>query len=134
MEKTSSKVYQAVGKRKSAIARVSVTPGDGHFFVNGHNTLESYFGRPALSLNIKRPLEVTGSLDQVNVVANIIGGGPAGQADALKSGIAKALLALNADFRKSLRTAGFLTRDSRVKERKHYGKRGARRGNQWTKR
>ena len=85
-------------------------------------------------MNIKRPLELTGSLNQVNIVANIQGGGPAGQADALKSGIAKALLALNADNRKTLRAAGFLTRDSRVKERKHYGKRGARRGNQWTKR
>lgn len=125
--------FQSTGKRKAAIARVYMEPGDGAITVNS-KAEEGYFGREALRYIIRQPFEITGTTDQFNIKANICGGGLSAQADALKYGIAKALLIVNPDYRKPLKNAGFLKRDARKVERKHYGKRGARRSPQFSKR
>ncbi len=125
--------FDAVGKRKTSIARVLLAPGEGKLLVNERD-FPVYFGREALRYVVCQPFEATGTVGKYDVVANIMGGGPAGQASALKSAIAKALLAMNPDFRKPLRTAGLLTRDDRIVERKKYGRRGARRRPQYSKR
>lgn len=122
-----------VGKRKTSIARIYLTPGEGKILVNDRD-FPSYFGRESLRFIVNQPLEVTGETGKHNIVANLMGGGPAGQADALKHAIAKALLQVNPDHRKVLRGAGLLTRDSRIVERKKYGHRGARRRSQYSKR
>ena len=127
------KYFYGTGKRKAAIARVYIEPGDGKMTVNARPE-EEYFGREALRYIIRKPLEITGTDKQFNIKANIIGGGISAQADALKYGVAKALLQVNPDYRKPLKNAGFLTRDARIVERKHYGKRGARRSTQFSKR
>lgn len=126
-------VFRATGKRKAAIARVLMKPGEGGFTIN-ENTFEKYFGRAALQMIVKQPFKVTGTVDKFDILANITGGGLAGQADALKYGIAKALITMNPDYRKPLKKAGFLTRDSRIVERKKYGKHKARRAHQFSKR
>lgn len=122
-----------VGKRKTAVARIYIVPGAGRIVVNDRDFLQ-YFGRESLRFLVSQPLEVTGSTGKFDITANIFGGGPAGQANALKHAIAKALLANNPDHRKSLRAAGLLTRDSRIVERKKYGHRGARKRSQYSKR
>lgn len=127
------KYFQGTGKRKTSIARVYLEPGDGTVNVNG-STGDEYFGREALRCLLLQPFDVTGTKDQFNVKAIISGGGLSGQADALKYGISKALLEVNPDYRKPLKNAGFLKRDARIVERKHYGKRGARRSPQFSKR
>ncbi len=127
------KRFQAIGKRKTAIARVWMVPGEGKITVNDRE-MNQYFGQEALRYLIAQPLETTGTTGKFDVSASIAGGGPAGQADALKYAISKALLAVNTDYRKPLRKAGFLTRDSRIVERKKYGRRGARRRPQYSKR
>ena len=131
----SVKKFFGTGKRKTSVARVILTPGAGKFFINGgEEGLEGYFGRPTLRMVIHQPFETTGNLGKFDVHASLSGGGLTGQAGALRHGIARALLALNADYRKPLRKNEFLTRDSRKKERKKYGKRGARRSPQFSKR
>lgn len=127
------KHFYGTGKRKTAIARVYLQPGEGKISIN-KKPAEEYFGTEALQLLVRLPFQVTGTVDQFDVRANIAGGGPSGQADALKYGVAKALLSINQDYRKPLKNAGFLTRDARIVERKHYGKRGARRSPQFSKR
>ena len=127
------KRFPAVGKRKTAIARIYLQPGDGKILINAREFLQ-YFGREALRYIALRPFEVTSTMGKFNVDANIMGGGPAGQADAFKYAAAKALLATNGEYRKLLRTAGLLTRDARIVERKKYGRRGARRRPQYSKR
>ena len=127
------KYFYATGKRKTAIARVYIEPGEGTMTVNKRRE-EVYFGREALRFLVRLPFEVTGTVDQFNVRASISGGGLSAQADALKYGVAKALLKVNQDYRKPLKNAGFLRRDARIVERKHYGKRGARRSPQFSKR
>jgi len=127
------KYFYGTGKRKAAIARVYLEPGDGKIQVNTRPE-EAYFGREALRYVIRQPLDVTGTIDQFNIKATICGGGTSAQADALKYGIAKALLDVNPDYRKPLKNAGHLKRDARIVERKHYGKRGARRSPQFSKR
>ena len=127
------KPFYATGKRKTAIARVYLEPGEGKFNIN-NRTEEIYFGRVALSFLIRQAFDVTGTTNQFNVRAMIGGGGLSAQADALKYGVAKALLLVNPDYRKPLKNAGLLTRDSRIVERKHYGKRKARRSTQFSKR
>jgi small subunit ribosomal protein S9 len=122
-----------VGKRKTAIARVSVVPGSGKILVNEKDFPE-YFGREALRFIVQQPFDVTGTVGKYDVTAMIVGGGPAGQADALKYAIAKGLLKVNAELRKPLKVAGLLTRDARIVERKKYGRRGARRRSQYSKR
>lgn len=130
----SVKKFNGTGKRKSSAARVILSPGDGQFNINGRDGLENYFGRATSRMVILQPFEVTGNLGKFNVQATLTGGGPSGQAGALRHGISRALLAMNPDYRKPLRKAGFLTRDARVKERKKYGLRGARKATQYSKR
>jgi len=129
---TQAKVY-ATGKRKTSIARVFVTPGSGRILVNGRE-FEEYFPVLALRAAAVQPLVLTGKRQSVNVDVNVSGGGPASQADSLKYGIAKALQIDNPELRPILKRAGYLTRDARVKERKKYGRPGARKRFQFSKR
>ncbi len=126
------KVY-ATGKRKSAVARVYVSHGSGRINVNGRE-FEEYFPVLALRAIAVQPLVLTGKRQAVDVEVNVSGGGPAAQADSVKYGIAKALQIESPDLRQALKRAGFLTRDSRVKERKKYGRPGARKRFQFSKR
>tara|TARA_B100000674_G_scaffold339392_1_gene283730 strand:+ start:221 stop:709 length:489 start_codon:yes stop_codon:yes gene_type:complete len=123
----------ATGKRKDAIARVWIKPGSGKVVVNGKE-MNSYFARPVLQMILRQPFEVAGVEDQFDVNATVKGGGLSGQAGAVKHGISKALQLYEPTLRGALKTAGFLTRDSRVVERKKYGKRKARRSFQFSKR
>lgn len=125
--------YYATGRRKTSVARVWMTPGSGRITVNKRN-LEDYFGRATSRMVLRQPLELTENVDKYDIMVNVCGGGPSGQAGAIKHGITKALLAANADLRSVLKKAGFITRDSRVKERKKYGRRAARRSFQFSKR
>lgn len=125
--------FSATGKRKTSVARVIMTPGNGQITIN-QRPFEDYFGRAALQMTACGPFKVTGTSDKFDIRANIKGGGMAGQADALKYGIAKVLLIMNPDYRKPLKKAGFLTRDARIVERKKYGKHKARRSHQYSKR
>ncbi len=122
-----------VGKRKTAIARIFMNTGSGKILVN-EKDFPAYFGREALRFVVGQPFDVTGTVGKYDVDAKIVGGGPAGQADALKYAISKALLKVSPDFRKPLKIAGLLTRDARIVERKKYGRRGARRRSQYSKR
>jgi len=130
----SAKKFIGTGKRKNAIARVIISPGDGKFEVNKRESLEKYFGRATSRMVVMQPFEVTGNIGKFDVVATLHGGGQNGQAGALRHGISRALLSMNPDYRKPLRKAGFLTRDARVKERKKYGLRKARKATQYSKR
>lgn len=121
------------GRRKSAIARVWVTPGEGKITINGRDFKE-YLGRPVLEILVQSPFEELNLNGQYDVRATATGGGVTGQAGALKLGIARALLEIDSEFRKPLKVAGFLTRDPRIKERKKYGRKKARRGFQFVKR
>ena len=125
--------YYGTGKRKSAIARVFLRPGQGKFQVN-ERKMEDYFPDEALKIIAKQALLITETADKFDVLAFTKGGGMTGQAEALRLGIARALLEFNAELRKKLKTAGFLTRDSRMKERKKYGQPGARKRFQFSKR
>ena len=127
-----AKVY-ATGKRKTSIARVFVTPGSGRILVNGRE-FEEYFPVLALRAAAVQPLVLTGKRQSVDVHVNVSGGGPASQADSLKYGIAKALQIDNPELRPMLKRAGYLTRDARIKERKKYGRPGARKRFQFSKR
>lgn len=123
----------ATGKRKYAVARAWVQPGSGDIQVNA-KPLDHYFGREAHRIQVQSPFDITGTRGQFTVRATITGGGISGQAGALRHAIAKALTLLNPSFRANLKKQGFLTRDSRVKERKKYGQKGARRRFQYSKR
>ncbi len=127
--------YYGTGKRKTAVARVWLVPSDGSLkiTVNKHDA-EGYFGRLSLLEIMKQPFAVTELLGKFNVKCTASGGGKSAQADAIKYGIAKALLAYNDALRPQLKKAGLLTRDARIKERKKYGQRGARAKYQWSKR
>jgi small subunit ribosomal protein S9 len=125
--------FIATGKRKCSIARVRLTSGEGKIVVNGKDAPD-YFARQSLMMLAVRPFELTGTTGKFDVKANIIGGGISGQAGALRHGIAKALLAMNADLRKPLKSDGMLTRDAREKERRKVGCRKARRKPQYSKR
>jgi small subunit ribosomal protein S9 len=131
---TANKRFYGTGKRKNAIARVYLIPGEGKFQINNRDTIEAYFGRATARMIIHQPFEVTGNVGKFDVTAHLLGGGISGQAEALRHGISRALLTMNPDYRKPLRKAGFLTRDSRVKERKKYGLRKARKATQYSKR
>ena len=128
-----AEITTATGKRKSSIARVRLMPGTGQITVNGRN-MDEYFPRPALQILVRKPMELTDSLESYDVVANIHGGGVAGQAGALRHGIARAIEKTDGGQRLTLKRAGLLTRDSRVKERKKYGQKGARARFQFSKR
>jgi small subunit ribosomal protein S9 len=125
--------YYGTGKRKKAIARVFLKPGQGTFVVN-RRKVEEYFPNEALKIVVKQPLLITETADKFNVMAFAKGGGITGQAEAIRLGIARALLDFNVELRKKLKEAGFLTRDSRIKERKKYGQPGARKRFQFSKR
>lgn len=121
------------GKRKTAVARIRLKLGTGQILVNGR-VLDEYFGRESLRTLVKQPLDVVNATTRYDVVSSVRGGGPTGQAGALRHGIARALCDLDEGVRPSLKRAGFLTRDARKKERKKYGQRGARARFQFSKR
>jgi small subunit ribosomal protein S9 len=125
--------FYATGKRKTSIARVWIAPGSGNITVNKQD-IDEYFGRPTSKMIIRQPFELTDNLGKFDVWVNVCGGGPSGQAGAIKHGITKALLEVDGELRSVLKKAGFITRDSRIKERKKYGRRGARRSFQFSKR
>ncbi len=125
--------YRATGRRKEAVATVWLTLGEGLISVNKRR-IEDYFLRETDRIIVKQPLVATNCLNKYNIVANIKGGGYSGQAGALRLAIARALSLINADIKKILRKNMFLTRDPRMKERKKYGQKGARKRFQWTKR
>jgi small subunit ribosomal protein S9 len=126
-------MFAATGKRKNAVARVQLKSGTGQIVVN-NRPLETYFPREIHRIQILQPFQATGTIGKFNASVNVRGGGEMGQAGAVRHGIAKALLVSNAALRDSLRKDGLLTRDSRVKERKKYGQKGARRRFQFSKR
>ena len=125
--------YIGTGRRKSSVARVFMTPGTGVIAVNG-KTLDEYLPQETLRMVVKSPLELTNTLEAFDIKINVNGGGYTGQAGAMRHGISRALLEASADYRPTLKAAGFLTRDSRAKERKKYGLKGARRAPQFSKR
>lgn len=125
--------YYATGRRKNSIARVWLMPGSGKVTIN-EKSMEQYFGRDVLKMIIRQPFEVTGTLDKFDVLVSVLGGGNSGQAGAIRHGISKALLAVDAESRGKLRKEGLLTRDPRAKERKKYGQKGARARFQFSKR
>jgi small subunit ribosomal protein S9 len=126
-------LYRGTGRRKTAVARVRLLPGDGKITVNGRG-VEEYFTRPAYRAAVRAPLELLGAANRYDVVAKIEGGGPTGQADALRHGIARALAEESPEARGELKTAGLLTRDARAVERKKYGLKKARKRPQFSKR
>lgn len=127
------KRFYATGKRKCAIARVYMKEGNGLLTINKRN-FDDYFTRDSLKMLIQQPLEMTGQKDKFDFFINVCGGGVAGQAGAIKHGISKVLMEYDLSLRGALKKAGFLTRDSRIKERKKYGQPGARKRFQFSKR
>lgn len=125
--------YSATGRRKTSVARVTMTAGAGEIVVN-KKPFETYFPRPTLRMLIKQPLELTGMADKYNVAARVNGGGLSGQAGAVRHGISRALIKMDSELRPKLKKEGFLTRDPREKERKKYGQKGARKRFQFSKR
>ncbi len=132
-KKRSAVTYIGTGRRKQSTARVFMTPGTGVITVNG-KTLEEYLPQATLRMIVNSPLVLTETVGQFDIKINVRGGGYTGQAGAMRHGIARALLEASADYRPALKKAGFLTRDSRAKERKKYGLKGARRAPQYSKR
>jgi small subunit ribosomal protein S9 len=126
-------VYSATGRRKNAIARVRLKPGRGNIVINSR-TMADYCQRKMLELKIMEPFNLTNTAGTFDVEANCCGGGLAGQSEAVRHGISRALLEYDPEMRSALKKAGLLTRDPRVKERKKYGRKRARRGFPWTKR
>ena len=127
------KTFYATGKRKSSIARVWMKPGAGKITVN-EDELENYFSLDTARVMVFQPLELTGTIGQFDISVTVKGGGIKGQAGAIRHGITRALLAIKDEFREVLKKAGLITRDSRVKERKKYGQKGARKRFQYSKR
>lgn len=125
--------FYATGKRKTSIARVWIKPGSGEININ-KRTIDEYFGRPTSKMVVRQPLELTDNVGKFDVTVNVSGGGPSGQAGAIKHGITKALLEVHPELRAVLKKAGFITRDSRIKERKKYGRAAARASFQFSKR
>ena len=134
MAKKSDKiVFLGTGRRKKSIARVRLVEGKGNITVN-YKTLDEYFGTEVLKVIVKQPLVATNTLDKYDVICKVIGGGFTGQAGAIRHGIARALNEANSEYRPTLKSAGFLTRDPRMKERKKYGLKKARKAPQFSKR
>ncbi len=132
-KKAASAKFYGTGRRKSSIARVYVMPGKGNITINKRD-IDNYFGLETLKVIVRQPLVATETVDKYDVIVNVHGGGTTGQAGAIRHGISRALLKADADFRPVLKAAGFLTRDSRMKERKKYGLKAARRAPQFSKR
>jgi len=129
----SEKTFYATGKRKSSIARVWMKPGEGTITVNDM-PMDNYFGLETAKVMVFQPLELTGTLGQFDIAINVHGGGIKGQAGAIRHGVTKALLSVKDEFREILKKAGLITRDPRIKERKKYGQKGARKRFQYSKR
>ncbi len=132
-KKTSKAVFYGTGRRKCSIAKVRLVSGQGNIIVNGKPVMD-YFGRKVLELIVKQPLSVTNTEGKYDVLASVHGGGTSGQAGAVRHGIARALLKVEDEFRSPLKKAGFLTRDPRMKERRKYGLKKARKAPQFSKR
>ena len=134
MYESKRKYYYGTGRRKSSVARVRVYEnGTGSIIINGRE-MDDYFGLETLKLIVRQPLISTDVLGKVDIVVTVAGGGVSGQAGAIRHGISRALLGLNPEYRAGLKAAGFLTRDPRMKERKKYGLKAARRAPQFSKR
>ena len=131
---TEKRYYQGTGRRKTAVARVRLFPGSGEFVVNGKQIVEYFGARDVFEKELIRPLELTGNTARFNVLVKVRGGGVSGQVGAVRHGIARALLDLNGELRPTLKKAGLLTRDPRMKERKKPGLKRARKRPQYTKR
>jgi small subunit ribosomal protein S9 len=125
--------YYATGRRKTSIARVTITPGDGRIIIN-EKPVNIYFPRETLRMMLRQPIELAGITGKYNVTATVNGGGLTGQAGAVRHGIARALINMDSDLRSRLKKEGFLMRDPREKERKKYGQKGARKRFQFSKR
>ena len=125
--------YYGTGRRKTSTARVYLRPGAGNVIVN-RKSFDAYFPNETLRMIIRQPLNLTDTTNKFDVLANVAGGGPAGQAGAIRHGITRALIEYNADLRPALKHAGLITRDPRIKERKKYGQKGARKRFQFSKR
>ena len=125
--------YNATGRRKTSVARVSISPGDGQIIIN-KKPAEIYFPRETLRMMIRQPIELAGITGKYNIIAKVTGGGPTGQAGAVRHGISRAIVDMDSDLRLRLKKEGFLTRDPREKERKKYGQKGARKRFQFSKR
>ena len=134
MYESKKKYFYGTGRRKSSVARVRVYEnGTGSIIINGRD-IDDYFGLETLKLIVRQPLDTIDLLGKVDIVATVTGGGVTGQAGAIRHGVARALLSVNPEFRATLKAAGFLTRDPRMKERKKYGLKAARRAPQFSKR
>ena len=134
MYKSKKPYHYGTGRRKSSVARVHLFPnGTGSITINGRD-IDDYFGLDTLKLIVRQPLDTTDLLGKVDIVATVTGGGVTGQAGAIRHGISRALLEMNAEYRPALKAAGFMTRDPRMKERKKYGLKAARRAPQFSKR
>ncbi|MDK2799277.1 MAG: small subunit ribosomal protein [Clostridiales bacterium] len=125
--------YYGTGRRKKSVARVRLVPGDGNITINDRS-IDDYFGLETLKVIVRQPLTVTKTLDKFDVIAKVVGGGFTGQAGAIRHGVARALLKADEEFKPILKKEGFLTRDPRMKERKKYGLKAARRAPQFSKR
>ena len=125
--------YRGTGRRKTSVAQVRLIPGEGKVLIN-NRPLNEYFGKKTLEMGAKQPLVLTKTEGRYDVIANVKGGGVTGQAGAVRHGVARALLKADIELRPALKKAGFLTRDPRMKERKKYGLKGARRAPQFSKR
>lgn len=132
-KKVVKSVYYGTGRRKCSVAKVRVITGQGNILINGKPVLD-YFGRKVLELTVRQPLVITANEDKYDILASVHGGGIAGQAGAVRHGIARALLKVDGEFRLPLKRAGFLTRDPRMKERRKYGLKKARKAPQFSKR
>ena len=133
MYESSKPYFYGTGRRKHSVARVRVYEGTGKITINGRD-IDDYFGLETLKLIVRQPFAVTDTMDKYDIVCTVAGGGVTGQAGAIRHGIARALLQVDADFRPVLKIAGYLTRDPRMKERKKYGLKAARRAPQFSKR
>ncbi|MBQ7014121.1 MAG: 30S ribosomal protein S9 [Oscillospiraceae bacterium] len=125
--------HYGTGRRKHSVSRVRLVPGNGTITINGRS-IDEYFGLETLKLIVRQPLALTNTIDKLDVVCTVEGGGVTGQAGAIRHGISRALLQYDAELRPALKAAGFLTRDPRMKERKKYGLKAARRAPQFSKR
>ncbi len=133
MYESKEKYYYGTGRRKHSVARVRVYKGTGNITINGRN-IDDYFGLETLKLIVRQPLAITDTLDKFDIVCTVAGGGVTGQAGAIRHGLSRALLVFNPELRPILKKEGFLTRDPRMKERKKYGLKAARRAPQFSKR
>lgn len=133
MYESKTQFFYGTGRRKSSVARVRLYPGSGKVTINGRD-IDDYFGLETLKLIVRQPLVLTDTSEQFDIVCTVSGGGVTGQAGAIRHGAARALLVYNPELRPALKKAGFLTRDPRMKERKKYGLKAARRAPQFSKR